>query len=67
MDNDVTMDLRVGPPPKYLCEVHGTHTAVMHVRAVTKDRKEERHYCMFCMIERFDKLGLPKVTLEVER
>lgn len=67
MDEDVTMDLRVGPPPKYRCEVHGPHTAVVHVQAFTEDRKEKRDYCMFCLIEHFDGLGLPQVTLEIEK
>ena len=54
-------------PVKYRCEVHGTHTAVVNVQAVAEDRREVRRYCMFCLIEHFDGLGLAQVTLEIAR
>lgn len=54
-------------PVKYRCETHGVHTAIVNVQAVVEDRREVRRYCMFCLIDHFDGLGLPQVTLETKQ
>ena len=48
-------------PPNWECETHGRHSAMMRLRAVHDERSEERHYCMFCMIERLDAAGFPQM------
>ena len=56
MDNEITIGL-----PMWECDVHGRHSAMIHVRAVSGERKQERHYCMFCIVDRLDASGLKEM------
>ena len=56
MDNGYTIGL-----PTWECAVHGRHSAIIHVRAVSVERKQERRYCVFCIIEHLDASGLKEV------
>jgi hypothetical protein len=56
MDNEITIARSA-----WECNVHGLHSAVVHVRAVSGERKQERHYCMFCIVDRLDASGLKEM------
>lgn len=56
MDNEITIGL-----PTRQCDVHGRHSAIIHVRAVSVERKQERRYCVFCIIDHMDASGLKEM------
>jgi hypothetical protein len=56
MDNDYTIGL-----PTWECDVHGQHSAILHIRAVSVERKQERRYCVFCIMEHLDASGLKEM------
>ncbi len=67
MSNDIT----IVPPlieswtfklSQYRCDVHGEHSAMVHIRAVSDQRIETRRYCMFCVIDFLDAMGLKEMT-----
>jgi hypothetical protein len=65
MDNDYTIGL-----PTWKCDVHGRHSAIIHIKAVSVERKQERRYCVFCIMEHLDALGMKEMrdtVLEEEK
>jgi hypothetical protein len=56
MDNEYTIGL-----PMWECDVHGTHSAMIHVKAMSGERTQERRYCMFCIIDCLDASGLKEM------
>jgi hypothetical protein len=47
--------------PMWECDVHGKHSAVIHVKAGSGERKQERSYCMFCIMDRLDASGMKEM------
>lgn len=53
MDDDYIIGL-----PTWECDVHGRHSAMIYVKAISGERKQERRYCMFCIVDRLDASGM---------
>lgn len=61
--NDV-MDSRPHPI-QWKCEVHGEHRAVVSVQAISETKREVRRYCLFCIIDHLDNVGI-KQAVEIK-
>tara|TARA_R110000782_G_C14461796_1_gene373557 strand:- start:40 stop:231 length:192 start_codon:yes stop_codon:yes gene_type:complete len=51
--------------PKYSCKDHGQHSAVMNVKMSHGPLEGDHQFCMLCIVDVFDKMGIERMV-EVE-
>jgi hypothetical protein len=53
----------------YVCPVHGEHEAVMYVNAKKTDESyaDGAAFCMFCLIEKLEGLGVHRMQIKTKQ